>query len=81
MNSFNLRIVLAVIVVLLLTLLIWIGLLDNEVNELKHKTNVLQTLQHEKLNAFSNDVHNMTNVTELLEKQAKILQEIERRTR
>ena len=48
---------------------------------LEHQVAALQELQQEKLNAFSNDVHNMTNVTELLEEQAEILQEIERRTK
>ena len=48
---------------------------------LEHQVAALQELQQEKLNAFSNDVHNMTGVMELLEKQAEILQEIERRTK
>jgi len=48
---------------------------------LEQRVQALQELQQEKLNAFSKDVYNMTGVTELLKKQAEILQEIERRTR
>jgi len=51
------------------------------INMLEHRVQALQELQQEKLNAFSNDVHNMTGVMELLKEQALILQEIERRTR
>jgi len=54
---------------------------ETRVRALEGKVNALQELQQEKLNAFSKDVYNMTGVMELLEKQALLLQEIERRTR
>jgi len=55
--------------------------LKGRITKLECQVNILQELQQEKLNAFSKDVHNMTGVMELLETQAEILQEIERRTR
>jgi len=65
--------------IIALTLMLWDTM--DRASLLERRVQALQELQQEKLNAFSNDVHNMTGVMELLEKQALILQEIERRTR
>jgi len=81
MNISNFVIVFVTVVVMLILLIVWSGHLQGRIEKLEGQINALQTLQQEKLSAFSNDVHNMTNITGLLEKQALILQEIERRTR
>jgi len=81
MSNSNLLLAVLVTISLILALALWNSALENRLDKLEHKVNSLQTLQQEKLSAFSRDVHNMTSITELLEKQALILQEIERRTR
>ena len=48
---------------------------------MEHKIVAMQELQQEQLNTATNDIHNMTNIVNLLQSQAEILQEIERRTR
>ena len=52
-----------------------------KIYELRHEVSALRELQQERLDAFSEDVYNMSGVMELLEEQALILQVIERRTR
>jgi len=81
MRISNFVIVFVTVAVMLLLLIVWSGHLQGRIEKLEGQVNALQELQQEKLNVFSKDVYNMTGVMELLEEQAEILQEIERRTR
>jgi len=77
--------IIAVIFFAMVVVVVWLSFstvgLRGRITKLECQVNSLQKLQQEKLNAFSKDVHNMTGVMELLETQAEILQEVERRTR
>lgn len=81
MSNLNWIIILLTVAVMFLLLTIWGGSLQSRVEKLEFRVNALQTLQQERLDAFSKDVYNMTGVMELLEEQALLLQVIERRTR